>query len=238
MRRVDTPDGRMYEHDGKLYPSVSTVSGLVTSPFLQRDWPVRVTAKIAVEHPDANVEDLVGLAIEELERKAGYGTDLHQFMEFHLQGQAWDEHGRVIQVRNLVESVRGWLDQHHVEPLLCEAPVVNETHGYAGTADLYGLVDGKLLTVDYKTGKDVWGEAQLQLTAYKRAELVVWEDYDAPTEAVPETDGIAVLHIRPRSCNLIPLVTGDSQWRSFLYMLEAWRISQRYHRRLTTQRGE
>lgn len=240
MRRVDTPDGRMYEHGGKLYPSVTSVLGLMESPFLQRDWPVRVTAKAAIANPDANVEDLVALALEEMDRKAGYGTAVHEFMECTLQGAAWDDKAHVIQVRNLVKSVRSWLAVHTVEPLACEAGVVNVTHGYAGTADLYATVDGHRLCVDYKTGQDVWGEAQLQLTAYQRAEFIPLDDDPCieTVEPVPDTDGIAVLHIRPKSCELIHLVSGDSQWRSFLYMLEAWRITQRYHRRLTAQRGE
>ena len=56
---------------------------------------------------------------------------------------------------------------------LSEAMLVNPMMGYGGTLDLLAYDrDGRTVLADIKTGKGVYQEAVLQLTAYGMAELI------------------------------------------------------------------
>jgi hypothetical protein len=68
-----------------------------------------------------------------------------------------------------------WLKEHTVVPKLVEAEMVSEEHLYGGCLDFYGLVDGHLSVVDFKTGKAIYDEYFYQLAGYTR--LLVERSY-------------------------------------------------------------
>ena len=51
-------------------------------------------------------------------------------------------------------------------PIASEKLVFSREHGYAGTADLIGTLNGRLALLDIKTGRGVYPEYKLQLAAY------------------------------------------------------------------------
>jgi hypothetical protein len=51
-------------------------------------------------------------------------------------------------------------------PIASEKLVYSSDHGYAGTADLVGTLNGQLALLDIKTGRGVYPEYKLQLAAY------------------------------------------------------------------------
>lgn len=57
-----------------------------------------------------------------------------------------------------------WSERFHV--LGTEVAMVDRVMGYGGTADLIGLLDGRPVVLDYKTGKSVYAETAIQLMAY------------------------------------------------------------------------
>ena len=64
-----------------------------------------------------------------------------------------------------------FLKEHTLEPVILEKAVCNTEIGYAGTLDYYGMVDGKLAILDFKTSKAIYQDNTFgaQLAAYKRA---------------------------------------------------------------------
>lgn len=52
---------------------------------------------------------------------------------------------------------------------LCEVPSINLEHEYCGTADLFGLLNGRTALIDVKTGDSTY--ARWQLAAYENLEI-------------------------------------------------------------------
>src|SRR5690348_5762134 len=67
---------------------------------------------------------------------------------------------------------QAFLDDFQPEYKAAEFTVYNREHRYAGTADAMAQIGDTLWLLDTKTGKDVYGEAALQLAAYRHAEFI------------------------------------------------------------------
>lgn len=83
-------------------------------------------------------------------------------------------------------------------PLHREVTLVNRSIGYAGTADLIArAADGRIVLIDYKSGKSVWPEAVLQVAALGHCEFILHPD--GTEDYFSNADEMGVLHLRPRS---------------------------------------
>lgn len=116
-----------------------------------------------------------------------------------------------------------FLDEHQPVFEATEMVVANPDDGWAGKLDTalqlprYGPA---LLTGDWKTGRKVYDEAALQLSAYRRA-AVGWLRDGTQVEPVA-TEGAVVVHIRPDvhektgGYRLYQADTSDEVYASFL----------------------
>lgn len=86
-----------------------------------------------------------------------------------------------------------WLHSYHVEPLFVEPEVYNSTIGYAGSCDLFAVVDGIPTVIDFKTSRSLHAEVALQLSAYANGEYLLTEDDER--FPVPHVERGAALHI-------------------------------------------
>jgi hypothetical protein len=111
------------------------------------------------------------------------------------------------------------------------------------------VIDGQRLVFDVKTtehapdsgrSRPPFPEVSLQLTAYRRAELVgvlseqryasgkryYVFDPDATHEPMPETDGAVCLVVSPFDYQLVPVRTDDVVWRAWRHVMEAarWQV--------------
>jgi hypothetical protein len=68
-----------------------------------------------------------------------------------------------------VNSFLAWYKETKPDVLATEITIFSEMHGYAGTIDLVCKIDGVPYIVDFKTGKQVWKEYELQISAYRMA---------------------------------------------------------------------
>lgn len=59
-----------------------------------------------------------------------------------------------------------WLARVIIEPRIVEEALVSDSLGYGGTPDWYGIIDGKHVVVDIKTGKSIYPQHWVQLSAY------------------------------------------------------------------------
>lgn len=59
--------------------------------------------------------------------------------------------------------------EHEVKPLTLESPVWSPTHGFIGTDDFIGMIDGEMVVADYKTSKRIYPSVWLQTAAYQMA---------------------------------------------------------------------
>ena len=101
--------------------------------------------------------------------------------------------------------------------------VVNATMGYGGTIDLLARDrDGRTVLADIKTGKAIYTEAVLQLTAYGMAEVIAAGD---KVFKMPPPDRYVILHVTREGCREVEITVGSLEreaWAACL-KLAAWR---------------
>lgn len=159
-----------------------------------------------------------------------------------------------MEAKPFLERFGEWLDKVQPEFLYTEIPIFNLYHGYAGTCDAIGKINGKKVIIDYKTtrksftnqGKPTkpYPEASLQIAAYRQGEVFLEdlparkeEDHDgrsylfgareeAAASPLPIIEGGYVVHITPDHCNAHPVSCGSLAYRIFLNVLEVAKAKQ------------
>lgn len=221
-------DGRFYvwPPTKEQFTSVTTILSVLSKPFLVK-WAAKEAALCAVNDPivakmieagrRTDAVDYIKTAHTRLSDTASdAGTDAHAWIEARIKGERPPPGGEPPHMRHFDTFCL----VHKPEFVLCESTVYNRREGYAGTMDFMAKLGDMTTIVDVKTGRSVYPEAALQLTAYAHGEFV-----DAAGEEgyLPQAEAGAVLHIRPNGYKLIPVSIDDEVWRSFLYIKEAYR---------------
>ena len=168
-RRVVVGGQRLYEVDGSLYPSVTSVLSVVSKPNLVA-WARRTTLAAVREmlEDGLDIEQALALAAEEPERvrdaAAARGTSIHEAIAAALAGEPYPP-----EAEPYVRVALSFLQERGLKLVAHEAVVVSRTHGFAGTCDVATAAsDGGLVLVDWKSG-GIWPEHALQLGAYALA---------------------------------------------------------------------
>jgi len=226
---------RLYTWRDEAYWSVTTIlSGGIPKPALL-PWGIKMVAEGAVEFcdqlpamvaadRDGAIRYLKGLPYAKRDKAADLGTLVHEAAEAHALGKPTppcDE-----QVQPYLDSFALFLEDFEPEIIATEASVYHRTEHYAGTLDMIArltLPDGEsgVYVIDAKSGKAVYPEVALQLSAYRNAEFIGLPD--GSEELMPPTDGALALHLTPAGYRLIEVRTDDDVFRSFLYAREVFR---------------
>lgn len=197
-----TPEG---EPDQVVF-SVTTILKEINKPGIPQ-WYANAVAARAAQNPEALFTRTEGEAYNylrwagthELKAAGERGDKIHSFIEHDLGGTKPDP-GFVdeddLQMQNL------WLDlrwNREIDPLHLEVTAWSHKHGYAGTIDGIGYIDGKLTMWDVKSSRNIWDEHKEQLAALGNAdellievEPLVWQKLD-----MPEIEQYAIIRIRP-----------------------------------------
>lgn len=189
--------GRHYEHPitGELLPSVTNILSALNKPALPR-WAAKVVAEQAVAlsgslanlEPAEAIDLLKGSPWRSSTRAADRGTSIHERLEQLTLGREPTEEltGEAVE---FAKGIEAFLRSHDVKPWHTEVTVFGDD--YAGTADFVGELDGIPVLMDYKTGKGLYPEVALQLTALRYADHMV---VDGELREMAHTDyGVAVL---------------------------------------------
>lgn len=207
---------------GRKNPGVTSVLNMLPKPFLMY-WAQKVVAEQAVENLGAVVSlalnDPSG-AIDYLKRSpqrttraaADTGSDAHDLFEKIAKG----ERVRYIpdELKSFVKYFNEFIEVCEPEFIFLEETVWSDSHGYAGSFDAFailhgegaGPLKGKRLFMDWKTTRSgVHEEVALQLTGYRNGDSLVRPD--GSRVPMPESDGGAVLHVRPEGWALVPVET-------------------------------
>jgi hypothetical protein len=163
-RHYQLPDG------GDPVPSVTNVLGALSKPALPR-WAAKVVAEqaVAMKSSLANLDDaeaidlLKGAPWRSSTRAAGRGTTVHEVIEAKLGGLDVDVTGGI--AAPWLRSVDRFLSEHDVVADHRELTMFGD--GYAGTCDFVGTIDGVRVFADWKTGKALYPEVALQLSALR-----------------------------------------------------------------------
>lgn len=194
VTRVDGPNGRFYNVDGELYPSVTHILTAINKPALV-PWAAKVereacTAAAAALYDELNLTGqkfpaswyltelharlgTVKAHTRALEKAGDIGTQAHKLIEWTLRTAIGAEAGPKPLVSDAAlwafMAFEDWAKSVALKPVLIERMVYSKRYGYAGTMDVLARVNGVLRTVDFKTGKAIYPEAHLQSAAYRVA---------------------------------------------------------------------
>lgn len=121
---------------------------------------------------------------EALKNAAGNkGSKVHQAIGMYLTGSeikmndsfvndAGNPEELTVEEYDCIVSFTEWYKTlNNPKMLASEITVFNDIEGYAGTVDLLIEIDGETWLIDFKTSQQVWPEYELQVSAYKHANL-------------------------------------------------------------------
>ncbi len=146
--------GSFYEIDGRQYPRVTSILGIIAKPQLLYWYGKNGTAKCKA-------------IISESQE---IGTRVHKYIENILRsGQLDLENETNANVVKALMAFQDWRKSNRLEPEKLEYTVYSRKHGYAGTMDYLGLCNNKLVIMDWKTSNAIYPESRLQVAAYAKA---------------------------------------------------------------------
>jgi len=197
-----------------ILPGVTTIIGILAKPAL-----IHWSWKLGIQGIDYR---------KFRDEKADAGTLGHLFIMNHLRKRKTDTSEYSKKVINMAEnsflSFLEWEKEHKLEPILIEAPLVDEEWGYGGTPDYFGFVNGNPELIDFKTGSGIYDEYIIQVAAYQQ--LVINSD---KTNELPEK--VRILRI-PRSNDEAfeeKLLSGKElkvAWNIFLSCLTIYKLKK------------
>jgi hypothetical protein len=218
--------GRKYVWHGpegvETFPSVTTILGRVLHKPAITPWALRtageyvrdtleVLAQIGRHNPDAVVQMVKQAPWELRDRAADKGTLVHALAEAFTLGQ---EPKVPDELRGHLDMWHDWVERKHVRFLMAEATVYSRNGGWAGTLDAIAETDDGVALIDYKTGKDVYPDTALQLTALRYAEFVGLPDGTDP--AVPDVDLACVVRLAADDWDMVPMALDRNAWESLV----------------------
>lgn len=169
-------------------------------------------------------------------KAADVGSMVHAYLHRHLEHvnfgadapglpEPTDEFSeeQCEQAKNAIGAGLEFIEEHELKPLTMEQPVWSATHGYVGTDDFIGFVDGELCTCDYKTSKSLYPEVWLQTAAYQHA-----YQEEHPRTEIKARWGINI----GKDGSLFTQRRGEEyfaeDFKAFLALLEIWRWDRKY----------
>lgn len=221
---------RNYTFLGKRYPSVTTILKAWPAEWMISYGAKRTALRAVDEFPEfvarlwadreAATKWLKAAPHERRDEAAGLGTDLHSYLEARAEGEPPKEirsHGEL--------AVDGFLDLYRPEFLHIESQIFSVSDGWAGTADAFVRIYGKVYALDLKTSPNAPTDhkARLQLAAYAHGDFIGHDDVEiAP---VPVCDGGLILSV-PRdglsTFALIETPVGAHEYAVFLACKKLW----------------
>ncbi len=167
ITQITLPDERFYEKGGKYYPAVNYILQAYPKNIGFYKW-------LASKGWDE---------AERIKEEAGdRGSKVHNAIYDLLKGKPvkytdkyWNENTKDFEMLTdrewecLIAFQNFWEDK---KPQLIASEIVcySEKYFYAGTIDFIGIVDGKVMLIDWKTGSKIYPSQLLQVAAYWQAE--------------------------------------------------------------------
>ncbi len=225
------PDGPTVE-----CPSVATILANINKPALV-NWAALEVAKYAFTERDV-WHQLEEQAAVDLLKRAPYRNSRKKMdlgSAVHLAIDTWIKAGTPDTVTNpteledldLLPYIAGairFLDDHVGRVIRSEVTFVNLTYRYAGTCDLVAkLKDGAIAVIDWKSGKRLYPEVALQLSAYGHAEFAVNPD-GSRFNLAPITTAVGVHLDGEGGYTALPVDLTDQLFKTFI----ALRTVQKY----------
>jgi hypothetical protein len=173
---------------------------------------------------DGTIKALTSRSSWKRDEAAALGTEVHNLADMVARGVPTPPMSDT--VRSRVLKYTDWWKSSGWTLRTSEAMLVNPLAGYGGTLDLLARdADGRTVLADIKTGKAVYHEAVLQLTAYGDATLI-----EAPGLGLfpmVRVDRYVILHVTASEVRPVEVNVGALERAAFAGCLDMaeWRES-------------
>lgn len=155
-----------YFIENKPYLTVTTALSVIDKPML-RYWFGKQVYLAMSKNPNMDEKEAMAAPYQMSDKAKQRGLTVHSIVEVVTKGGNLDNIGDVY--KGYYKAYKSFLDDTRCEMVQAEVTVIDEKEKYAGTLDLLAKIGEKDLIIDIKTGKDIYPEAYLQLSAYKHA---------------------------------------------------------------------
>lgn len=208
VTKRDTKNGRFYEIDGELLPSVTTILQVIAKPYLV-PWAAKLERELCLTVADqvydelyeadediagTNFSDLVRDRIgrmrahqKEMDKACDIGSEIHAMIEWDLKADtSVPKPVARKESRIAYESWREWTQLVRLIPSEVERTLYSKKYGYAGTEDTFAtLIDERTgervrASIDWKSSKAIYNEYKLQNVAYRVARAEMEGRIDVP----------------------------------------------------------
>jgi hypothetical protein len=164
-------NGFYYIDEKRIYPSVTTVLQVIAKPGLIY-WAARTAARAALANPLMSEDQAISAIYQEKAKGTDRGQAIHNFIEAFRTGKKVNVKSMPKEHRGYAIAFMKFVQVFKPKSMPVRRTVWSDKYEIAGTLDdLMTFHDkkGKVWLVDFKTGKDIYPEAGLQLVAYKTA---------------------------------------------------------------------
>lgn len=199
-------------------PSVTTALGIVGDPAGLIHWNVEQTALFAVTNIDSllsrseeagvrylqyfsrrkqdwdnSERDVFNAAEGVLDDLSNTGILIHSYIDDDLSGR-WPAEPEREDHAEMAQAYQDWKSQHDVEVLATEATAFGD--GFAGTGDIWAVVDGEPMLIDTKTSRKIGFSHIAQLAALGSCDTMAVEVEEGTEGAVYHklTPAVAAQH--------------------------------------------
>jgi hypothetical protein len=173
---IEQRRGGFYWLEGKPYLSVTTILKVIDKPALMY-WFGREVYYGMLQDPSMDERSALAMPYKTSDKAKSRGTTVHSIVEAFKSTEKRIEN-IPIDFRDYAMAFYDFMGDHNIQILESEKSMVDKEHKIAGTLDMYAKIGGKHMVVDVKTGKDIYMESGLQMSAYahmKRKEAPVDE---------------------------------------------------------------
>jgi len=155
----------------KVYPSVTTVLGIVKDSFLDSIYKPRMITQLAREFPNLVWQDIERLTYgtrkhpitDDTIESSEFGTTVHKVIEDHVEYGflGADERPKPSVWDHWAMPFIEWIQAEGVTPVSCERIIASNLVKTAGSVDFLGHdSEGKLFLADYKCRTNTNGKAK------------------------------------------------------------------------------
>ena len=156
--------GGFYWIDKTPYLSVTTVLGIIDKPAL-RYWFGKEVYQAMLVDPTMDERTALAKPYETSDSAKERGSTVHSLVEAYKNTKKPIEN-IPSQYAKYASAFYDFMSTHDIKVIANEKSVKSDDYQIAGTLDMFATIGDKSFLIDVKTGKDIYQEAGLQLSAY------------------------------------------------------------------------
>jgi len=162
-------NGTYYLDENRIYVSVTEILSVLAKPNLIH-WAALTATRIALANPSLSEKEVVASIYTAKTNATTRGQTIHHFAEMTQKGVKIDVESMPENLKGYAKAFVDWQTSFSPKVICLEKIIWSDEFKYAGKLDM--IVEdkeGKNWLIDIKTGKDIYDEVALQLSAYKHA---------------------------------------------------------------------